>query len=518
MARMLSTKELENLSVMYKGDKKRDAADKVRGFLFQDYVTVMCLLQENVEFVCSECLEDVDVFYEDGRFEFIQVKYYPKTNPKIKEISTDLYYQYLRLKTLHSALKPIPCLFIHRIPEIEKPTFDKMKVFIGLGDNLPKSATYPSTKDSNNWLEKNVHTIQKKEAQKEKLFAAMASEESLREFVERYKIDHKSNINDYKTELMEALAKTYLSLGMDSERDKLVLLGLAIVYIQRRYSLVSPCFDQLCVKKQEFDQYMQETAKTKTEQTIVAYLIGAICEQYDEIITWNSVNSVSELQKHMLNIIFKNTIQWINEIGMKMEGQCQLLNTFSLGKLCTDSNYGKLPAEQRLIKMAESKEQFQLFLCYLWKIMLDISQEHVTDDSKITENKELFDPKTYIVSSVKDYVCMCFPEDKLFNYSVILPQGGSKFNIRKRIIVERMVNMPTKPEKWFFQNNNNMRGKNYYKYSTADVNENPTVADLGEDTFYIECMDCIGIDGDNWSVCEDCSKYIFSEKCVKEGK
>ena len=81
-----------------------------------------------------------------------------------------------------------------------------------------------------------------------------------------------------------------------------------------------------------------------------------------------------------------------------------------------------------------------------------------------------------------------------------------------------MVNMPTKPEKWFFQNNNNMRGKNYYKYSTADVNENPTVADLGEDTFYIECMDCIGIDGDNWSVCEDCSKYIFSEKCVKEGK
>ena len=95
----------QKLSIMYEGDKARDATDKIRGFLFQDFVTIMCLLQKNVKYVCSEYIEDVDVFFEDNTFEFIQVKYYPKTRPNMKEILTDLYYQYLRLEMLQSTLR-----------------------------------------------------------------------------------------------------------------------------------------------------------------------------------------------------------------------------------------------------------------------------------------------------------------------------------------------------------------------------------------------------------------------------
>ena len=36
--------ELDKLSVMYDGDKDRDATSKIRGFLFQDYVTIMLSL------------------------------------------------------------------------------------------------------------------------------------------------------------------------------------------------------------------------------------------------------------------------------------------------------------------------------------------------------------------------------------------------------------------------------------------------------------------------------------------
>lgn len=57
--------ELDKLSVMYDGDKDRDATSKIRGFLFQDYVTIMCLLKNQVEYVCSEYLEDVDVFFRE---------------------------------------------------------------------------------------------------------------------------------------------------------------------------------------------------------------------------------------------------------------------------------------------------------------------------------------------------------------------------------------------------------------------------------------------------------------------
>ena len=78
--------EFDKLSVMYEGDRDRDATSKIRGFLFQDYVMIMCLLQNQVKYVCSEYLEDVDVFFEDGTFEFIQVKYHPKKSLKMDEM------------------------------------------------------------------------------------------------------------------------------------------------------------------------------------------------------------------------------------------------------------------------------------------------------------------------------------------------------------------------------------------------------------------------------------------------
>ena len=62
---VLTRTELEKLSVMYEGDKNRDATSKIRGFLFQDYVAIMSLLKNQVKYICLEYLEDVDVFFED---------------------------------------------------------------------------------------------------------------------------------------------------------------------------------------------------------------------------------------------------------------------------------------------------------------------------------------------------------------------------------------------------------------------------------------------------------------------
>lgn len=58
----LTSDEIKKLEIMYAGDKARDATSKIRGFLYQDYVTIRCLLQDNVEYVCSEYLEDIDVY------------------------------------------------------------------------------------------------------------------------------------------------------------------------------------------------------------------------------------------------------------------------------------------------------------------------------------------------------------------------------------------------------------------------------------------------------------------------
>lgn len=246
--------EFDKLSVMYDGDKDRDATSKIRGFLFQDYVTIMCLLQNQVKYVCSEYIEDVDVFFEDGTFEFIQVKYYPKKYPSMKDISTDLYYQYLRLQMLQSTMKAKPSLYIHRESKVEKPTLDKMKTYMGLGNTLPKSATYSNTVESATWLKTNVYTTNRKEEQKKNLFATMVSEDSLEDFIAEFDIFNQLDINQYKKILMEELYKAYPNPDKDGDKEhwQLILLGLAISCIQRRYVLVNPDFKQLRVNKKEF--------------------------------------------------------------------------------------------------------------------------------------------------------------------------------------------------------------------------------------------------------------------------
>ena len=258
---------------------------------------------------------------------------------------------------------------------------------------------------------------------------------------------------------------------------------------------------------------MSDSVRTKIEKTIANYLVGVVCEEYGEII---NNNDLSDLQTRMLNRIYQNTLQWINKIAQTVDGQYQLLNTFSTDDASKIAAYRGAIVDDRFSYMTECKTAFLVFLDYLWKIMLDICQEKVNDETEISVHLEIFDLCHYIDFSVTDYVCLNFPEDKYVSHSVILPPAGGKFKGIKRKIVERMVNTSPKPEKWFFENSKITKGKNYYNYSTANVNENPTVADLGEDSFYIECMECIGIDEDEWSVPDVCGGCIFSEKCVKE--
>lgn len=316
---------------------------------------------------------------------------------------------------------------------------------------------------------------------------------------------------------MDKLVKTYPMSddNGDVEHWQSILLGLAISFIQRRYFLTNPTFDDLKINKCEFNQYMKDSVNISTDETIAAYLISIACEKLDEII---KQNDLSDIQIQMMTHIHRSTVQWLNEIGNSVNGQYQLLNTISMDEAAQIATYKNKSADCRLLDMAECKTGFRSFLDYLWKIMLNISQEMIHNETDISDHMELFDPSHYIVPSINEYICFNFPEDKYVNQSVILPSVGKQLKGAKRKIVERMLNLSSKPGKWFIENSKLVCGKNYYNYSTANVNENPTIADLGIDTFYIECMDCITIDEGEWSEKDACCKYIFLEECVKEVK
>lgn len=534
--------EKEKLACMFEGDRARDASSSIRGFLYQDYVVINYLLENDVEYVCSEYLEDVDVFYRDNRFEFIQVKYYPKSPPKMEEITTDLYYQYLRLRMLDSGLKAIPTLYVHSKDAAQKLSADDMrermkykredpeakirwKKIVPIYGKLRDTAEYPDAADVRDWLKQNVHFKQEpgkedkarsKDDQKDSLFSEMAATDSLEAFLrDLVIIERREDIEGYKEYLMKRLAQAFQNPDKDGDEKnwQLILLGLALSRIQERYLSDGLDFDRLRLGKDEFIAHMERSIQTKTNLTIASYLVGAVAEVYEEII---QCNDLSELQTKLLDQISRKTIHWIGKVAQTLEGQYQLLNTFSTDEASKVAGYTQLDIGARLIKIAESKSGFSCFLKYLWKIMLNICQDKIKTLEEINNDPDLFDPEHYLVKSVTDYVCLKFPEDVAIAYSVILPRAGSEFKGMKRKIVGRTVNMSPRPEKWLLETHKIPRGKNYYNYSTADVIENPNVADLGKDTFYIECMDCIGIDEGEWCEREACSECIFSMKCVKE--
>lgn len=196
----------------------------------------------------------------------------------------------------------------------------------------------------------------------------------------------------------------------EEEHWRVILLGLAITYVQRRYVLENPEFDQLRMSKEEFDQYMKESAETEKEQTIASYLVGVACGKYGEIINYNDL---SDLQLHMLNLIYQNTLRWLSEIGQSVEGQYQLVNTLSCREFSQISDYKEKSIKERFKSIVECHYAFLKFLGYLWKIMLDICQKKVHEEAEISKCLEIFNPRYYMDSSVV-WICLFdFPEDRL---------------------------------------------------------------------------------------------------------
>lgn len=313
---------------------------------------------------------------------------------------------------------------------------------------------------------------------------------------------------------MKKLSDTYPNPVEEGDDEKwgMILLGLAIIYIQRRYNVEQNSFNSIRMTRIEFDKYMKSYTQTKTEKTIVAYLLECITEVYNSIIMYNT--SLSNMKKIMLDRICHNTLNWINILGSTKEGQYRLLYTCSYAEVSQLNNFKNMDISHRLGMIHEAREAFVDFLKYLWKIMLDISVKNVKSITQISDHRWLFDPVTYVDDSQKDFICLNFPEDYT-NCSVILPAAKGTFKGTKRKLIDRFINLRHVPEKWFFNNNDDMQGENYYNYRVTDIRKKATIAERERDGFWIECMHCIGIDEGDWDKVEDCSMCIFKDTCVR---
>ena len=507
---------------MYCGETRRDASSSVRGFLFQDLVAIDQLLGDATKYICSEYIEDVFVVL-DAEICFMQAKYYPKTEPNMTSIMRDLYYQYLRLKLygVKKTIKPVLC--IHRKDVPQKPTISELQGYIG----VTREKGISSMTQFHQWMKTHVYTLKKEDGQKV-FFAKFAGTDSMKCFLNDLSIIEVSkNLKEYREYLGEKLnTLDFSGFSIDNkEMRQNILLGLAIQYIQETYNekLTKSnveVFEQRKCEKKDFIKYIEQNVCTEKESMIAAYLRSVVLETWEEIEKNN--RQMTYKQEEALQYIRDNTANWLYSLGLTCEGQKQLLYTVSRDDDSAFENFTSLTISERRQYIHEHKECIDIFLRYLWKIMLSIVQE-LNGLDKASLQLEMFDPQTYFDLDEKRYLKAKFPYDSVKS-SVVLSGVGSGTEWEKyRNILDRMRRV--KPEKWFLKNyfsDGPMHGICDYDQDVAEIKENYetgfSVSSLSSDSYRIECMQCVRIDWGGWDKIDDCMKKIFSDNCIKEKK
>ncbi|MBQ8976257.1 MAG: hypothetical protein IJ078_02415 [Succinivibrionaceae bacterium] len=322
------------LSSVYQEQKNRDASSKIRGFLFQDYVAIEYLLKQDVEKVYIECVEDVDVSYNNGNFEIIQVKYYPKSTPKRKNIFKGLFYSFFCLyRQTHTNVMPI--LLSHNKNEVTKPTANELCDYIS------------ELKE-----EKNIKAEEKCES----------PENYIADFINNLQIIKKGDdIVSYRKKISTIVFKNYSNYFNDLECDYIehVLFGHALLFVHERYlERDNSDYQPLPLLKKNFDEHMLRLS-SGSESAIVCYLTDIATGEYCEI---RKDNNLSDSQVNILEFIHKNTIEWIKRIAETIDGQYRLINTISTEGYDEVSKFKKLKFNERFRCIAECKLQFKNLL------------------------------------------------------------------------------------------------------------------------------------------------------------
>lgn len=514
---MDKNKKYEIIRKGYRGEDKRDASSKIRGFLFQDLIAIQWLVNPSTESVCSEYIEDVIVFGKDATY-VIQAKYYSSSGIVKKEIMRALYYQYLRMKLLgYEKIKPVLAVYYQH--KMRKPSENKLWSYIKDQDKTVKSDKEDKTiaeslEEIEEWLEKEVYPKKKEEAE-QVFFEKYASNTTVKEFIEDLKIeDNYQEIGEYREYVAKELGKINFSgcTILDKEQKTSILIGLAVHYIQEKYNEKAKGTDlleEILCTREKFLEYLRKNLCVETDERIAAYLQSVILDVTDEILTGSP--NMDEEQMKLLECIQENTADWMRQLVSNSNGRLQLLNTVSGISPKRLEKYEEKSISEQYGIIREHREKIEFFLRYLWKIMMNINQDLLQESYLTASQKERLMPRHYVDSGEKRYISLHFPKEEVQTVTIVSPAvrpnaGGALENIFSRM-------REFQPEKWYMCGD--YHGIYKYDMDVSQIKEAHMVSALEEKCFRIECMECIVIEDGCWNQTEVCEETIFTNTCVQ---
>lgn len=499
--RELVTVDAENyLPDMHIGESKRDAAPGVRGFLFQDLLAVEELIKEETEFICSEYIEDVCAVTSNS-VRIIQSKYTPKTALNIKEITRELYYQYIKLRRYGYLGELIPVLGFHA-DAVTVPDEATAKKYL----NLPVGQKqYQGTATEKK--EKVISCTQTgtKKERENNLFASFYEPEELIKFLGVYQMEEvRENIGSYRRVLgvkLDALFNTDCCPVENADDRQVLLIALATKLVQDRYNEPNqPTDNQELLKHRKvqrkgFLAVLEQALASEPPFNIVirSFVDEAYCELVDE--------QISPDNHIRLNRMYASTNEWVKKNLESCSGVVQLLNTVS-----TDLNVPSDSDGPQALRKALyiCKERIMTFYRHVWKIKLDLSQDTFEE---------------CLLPEIREYISFSFQSQKDWSKrSIIMGSIGDCPKRNLQYVQKRVRAWKERPQKWYLRSAS-IRGVGDYSIDVARIApEKLDVTSISPDQFTVECMECIGIDEGEWATNVNCVDNIFSEKCKYGGQ
>lgn len=517
--------EQENLALQsgFTGEKKRDASASIRGFVYQNLLAVEELIQEKTDRVFCEYVEDVTSVDREGNCSIIQAKYYASTLPSSmeKEVFREMYCQYLKLQAAGKLNRIIPTLNVFS-PE-KKISVPEWETAVEWVNDNPKPTVISSLD------ELNTRKLDKEEREAA-IMNLCGSTEKLQQYYQAYKIvQNPDDLDVMRQKLGADLVRLFEEQLEDSALDALGSVEQGTLLLGVAYLMILETFDRMKkpAKKGEEDARILEHKEIRRSD-FLAHLTRHI-EERDEAIIRKTVQAmVTEVffsvlaanpdmesrQVLILEEIVKQTVDWMGELLSGSAGQCAFYNTVSFAVHSTAAEFAGWKVKKRQKEILKCFSGIRTFLKYLWKIMMNICLEKVDFDPE--RDAKLLDPRHYVVEDQKEYICFRFAKD-FVKSSVILPSVNSDEGRQERKQVYSRMYL-VRPEKWFMGGDPGRFGRYDYKYSPSEIREDlqPVSSIWEEDeVFYLECMDCIGIDAGDWKKTEVCTDCIFSRKCLK---